>query len=702
MSDLARFRMSRLNRLALSTLFITLFCLAAAAESPASPPTDADARVHAYLARKVREIEQRSSTSRVSLAEWRDQRDELRRQLFDMLGLWPLPARSELQATITGQKSADGVIVEKLHFQSMPGLYVTANFYHPAEVARPLPTILYLCGHARAVSGGVSFGNKTAYHHHACWYARNGYCCLMIDTLQLGEILGLHHGTYRDGMWWWIARGYTPAGVEAWNAIRALDYLETRPEVDRTRFGVTGRSGGGAYSWYLAALDDRPACIVPVAGITNLRDHVVHRCIQGHCDCMFMINQYQWDFDVVAALVAPRPCLLANTDKDSIFPLDGVATLHRQLKRVYELYGAGDKLGLFISEGPHADTQELQLASFRWMNRWLRDVAEPVTEVASKRFEPQVLKALDKIPADERNTTIHESFVSLAAPSDLPTDLAAWDATRQRWLAELARRAFGAWPSDPPPLAVREIANGAVGNVRWRQFEFTSEADVPLMLWSLTHREEQPMARAVLHVTTDGQWRRQLGPIVVERDGTDQAVLTDATNTLDPIPPGELRIVFAPRGWGQDRWPEAELTHLLRSFVLVGTTADACRIWDARRAIQAVRNKLAADAPLTVVGEGAAAGIALYATIFEPSVAALRLVSPPTSHRDGPNLIKVLQLFDLPQALALAFPRPVTMIAARPADWAWTSAVARLYGSPPLDFESELASGTPARRSGVR
>ena len=69
-----------------------------------------------------------------------------------------------------------------------------------------------------------------------------------------------------------MCRGYTPAGVEAWNNIRALDYLETRPEVDRDRIGATGRSGGGAYSWSLMGLDDRIKVAVPVAGIVDLLD----------------------------------------------------------------------------------------------------------------------------------------------------------------------------------------------------------------------------------------------------------------------------------------------------------------------------------------------------------------------------------------------------------------------------------------------
>ena len=145
-------------------------------------------------------------------------------------------------------------------------------------------------------TNGVSYGNKIVYQHHGAWFARNGYVCLIIDTIELGEIEGDHHGTAPRGMWWWNSRGYTPAGVEAWNCIRALDYLETRPEVDKTRFGVTGRSGGGAYSWWIAALDERIKVAAPVAGITDLQNHVVDGAVEGHCDCMFMVNTYRWDY----------------------------------------------------------------------------------------------------------------------------------------------------------------------------------------------------------------------------------------------------------------------------------------------------------------------------------------------------------------------------------------------------------------------
>jgi acetyl esterase/lipase len=192
-----------------------------------------------------------------SLEDWQARRGEYRRQLQEMLGLWPLPERTDLQPVITGKLEHPEFTVEKLHFQALPKLYVTANLYLPKNQAGPAPAILYVCGHSRVMTNGISCGSKAGYQRHGEWFARNGYVCLMIDMLQYAEIQGRHRGTYGEGRWWWNSRGYTPAGVEAWFGIRALDYLCARPEVDPQRIGMTGRSGGGSYTWTVAALDDR-------------------------------------------------------------------------------------------------------------------------------------------------------------------------------------------------------------------------------------------------------------------------------------------------------------------------------------------------------------------------------------------------------------------------------------------------------------
>ncbi|HEY6225688.1 MAG TPA: hypothetical protein VI282_01065, partial [Verrucomicrobiae bacterium] len=94
-------------------------------------------------------------------------------EALEMFGLSPMPARGDLKPVVTGRIEDDTVAVEKIQFQSSPGLYVTANFWLPKKIEGPLPTILYVCGHAEVKTNNISYGNKTAYQHHGAWFARN-------------------------------------------------------------------------------------------------------------------------------------------------------------------------------------------------------------------------------------------------------------------------------------------------------------------------------------------------------------------------------------------------------------------------------------------------------------------------------------------------------------------------------------------------
>ena len=426
--------MTFLFRIAVSLCLVIVWSSIALAIDPSGDrPLGGDERVANYFKEQTERLSQPVVSPETTMEQWTERRPELQRQLREMLGLDPMPPRTPLDAQVMGTAKHDGYRVERLHFQPSPGLYVAANYYLPTEIKALLPTILYGCGHARRTDGELSYGNKTAYHHHGVWFARNGYTCLIIDTIQWGEFLGDHHGTYRLRQWWWNNRGYTPAGVEAWTCVRALDYLESRPEVDSDRFGVTGRSGGGAYSWWITAIDERIKVAVPVAGITTLRNHVVDGCVEGHCDCMYMVNTYRWDYPKVAALAAPRPLLISNSDKDLIFPLEGVLEIHRQVRDVYRLYGAGGKLGLQITEGPHRDTQELRVHAFRWFNRWLKQDDSLIEFPAEETLTDAELRVFNELPADQTVTTIQESFIPKVNADELPATEQSLRESADRW-----------------------------------------------------------------------------------------------------------------------------------------------------------------------------------------------------------------------------------------------------------------------------
>ena len=627
--------------------------------------TPGDRMFAEYFRNEARTLAEKCLAEVHTRQDWEDRRARFRQELFEMLGLDPLPPKTDLKATVTGTLDQPEFTVEKLHFQSRPGLYVTADLYVPKKFKEPLPAILYGCGHSSVKTNGISYGNKVDYQRHGIWFARHGYVCLMLDTVQLGEIEGVHHGTYREGMWWWNSRGYTAAGAEAWNCIRALDYLETRPEVDKSRLGVTGRSGGGAYSWWIAALDDRIQVACPVAGITDLQNHIVDGTVEGHCDCMFCVNTYRWDYPQIAALVAPRPLLICNSDKDSIFPLDGVARLHEKVRRIYDLYDASEKLGLVITEGPHKDTQELQVPIFRWFNRFLKKHEPLIEDAAVPLFTGQLLKVFDQLPADEITSKCYDHFTKLASDNE-PLDA-------DKAVGDLRRKTFGGWPQTNTTPASREVASEERDGVRLTVYEFESQPCVNLRFY-LARPVDGAFTSVHLEVVDEGNWRQQLElgraafpgalreELAFARIATDQPVPTE----LSPHVAKWMRyikdnnaayITFTPRGVGLTGLADDKKYQIQvrRRFMLLGQTLAGMQVWDVRRAAQAARKvRDLGSLPMHLHASPEMAEVASFTAIFEPDIASLTLAQAPRMDKEAPDFLNWSRIITAQQLLQLA------------------------------------------------
>lgn len=652
-----------------------------------------------YFELETRRVARRTEAFVADEGNWPGQQANLRRQLYEMLGLQPLPARSDLKAEVTGTTERDGVVVENIVFQSRPGLYVTANFYRPASQKGPLPTVLYLCGHGKVKKDDVSYGNKAFYQHHGAWFAQNGYTCLMLDTLQLGEIEGTHHGTHHLDRWWWNSRGYTPAGVEAWNSIRALDYLETRPEVDADKLGVTGRSGGGAYTFWIAALDERIKVAAPVAGITSMQNHVVDGCIEGHCDCMFMVNTYRWDFPLLASLIAPRPMLILNTDKDRIFPLDGVVDVYQKTRQVYQALDAEENIGLALYEGPHKDTQPLRVSAFHWFERHFKgadiDVELPDT-TTEKLFTPEELKVLDEIPGNERNTFIDDYFTrKVDGDMAIPKTASDWAAQSALLRDRLRSRTLRGWPRRMEDPSLTEVYRDEKDGIELTRYSFDSQTEVRLPLYLATPAGTDPeeLDLVVLNPLDEEGWTDFLASIgAAFPEGFPKQELPDLDAEAFESEKGMHAsrkwgmAYLPPRGIGPTAWTtdEKERRHIRRRFALLGQTLDAMRVWDIRRGIQALRDiDGMADTELWLQARGTMAGNALYAAIFEDSVHRLDLHEPPSSHREGPEMLNVLRFADLPQIAALAGENSrLRLYSDKPEEWRFLTELAEKHEWP--------------------
>jgi dienelactone hydrolase len=688
------------------TPFLLAMCLQClAADWSVIGTNRGDQMLTEYFRAQTAKLRGQCLTDVKSIEDWQEKRLVYRKQLFEMLGLDPLPEKTELKPVITGTVEHEEFIVENIHYQSKPGLYVTANLYIPKSLEKPAPAILYVCGHGAVKKNDISYGNKVRYQHHAAWFARHGYVCLILDTLQLGEIEGIHHGTYRYKMWWWNSRGYTPAGVESWNCIRALDYLQTRKEVDKNRIGVTGRSGGGAYSWWLSALDERIKAAVPVAGITDLQNHVVDGCVEGHCDCMYLVNTYRWDYSLVAALVAPRPLLISNSDKDTIFPLDGVIRLHENVRKIYRLYNAEQNLGLHITEGPHKDTQELRIHAFVWFNRFLKGQNQLINKPAVHFFEPEPLKVFDKLPPDQINTQIQESFVPKAPEPSLPQSAEKWAQQCKAWMKALREKSFRGWPieSQASSLDVKRVFSVERHGIRFSAFDFTSQPHVRLRLYLTKQAELDKPNMVELKVQDEQEWAEWLSAMSVgfAEELRDQKLPEPDEDNFKHIKEilrnnKCLLAYLAPRGIGPTAWnaDERKRTQIRRRFMLLGQTIDGMRVWDVRRAIQLLHTlDSTSNVPLAIQGNRQMAGIVLYASLFEPDIIRLDLWYLPDSHRDGPTFLNVLRYLDIPQAVAMAAKRTeIRLYQKDSSGWRFPQAVVEKLGWSNRKFQIHTIS----------
>ena len=667
------------------------FLSLAAAEKQENPASVQEQALSAYFEQQVGTIEGQLEREVQTKEDWLAKKDEYRRQLAEMLGLDPMPPRTDLKPVKTGEFEHEGIIVEKLQFQAMPGLYVTANLFRPKVVEKPLPTILYVCGHANKSKDGISYGNKAGYEHHGVWYAKHGFVCLVIDTVELGEIHGEHHGTFSKGRFWWWSRGYTPAGVEAWQGIRALDYLETRPEVDKTRFGVTGRSGGGAYSWYIAALDERIKAAAPTAGITTLRNHVVDGCIEGHCDCMFMNNTYRWDYDKVAAMVAPRALCIVNTDKDNIFPIDGVFKIYQSTRRIYKLLGAEKNIGLQFAEGPHADTQPLNTGEFHWMTRILQgaDAMSTLDAPAVHSIPMENLRVFNELPKDERNTKLDESFVPMAAETKVPESGEEWGKQRDGWMGALREKALAGIEEQsrrrhelPIQASIPQVSLDLEGAGLQMLLGFTLESEVrdefTDAFWFLrpSSVKFEDLELVVLNVLDEQGWQEFANTYAHEfpdffpqglKATPDKKAFEQEKKMFENFKWGMAYV--CPRGIGPTAWDRSADTHVrhekqggeaakmneadrlrsreanvrvplaektrvqrLRRFYLLGQTLEGQQVWDVRCAIRALRSiEGLKDTKLWLQASRTQAANALMASLFEENIARLDLHELPHS-----------------------------------------------------------------------
>ena len=296
----------------------------------------------------------------------------------------PMPERGELVSRTTGVTRRAGFAIERLWFQSRPGFYVTANLYLPDHIAAPLPAVLYLPGHSPN-------GKANEPYQIICQcLARKGYVVLNIDPVGQGErgpyyAPGNNHEC--QGIQGFLPRDLNPQYF-IWDGVRAIDYLQGRPEVDGTRIAVTGISGGGVQTLLLAAYDRR------VTGAVAMGSVVQMECLLWSSydpDGTFDdgIREHGCTTADLVACVAPRGFVIQNGEHDPGFPVGSGYRVYQDVKPVWAAFGAADQLACEAPDAGHEVNRAMRRNLYRWLNRWLDNEAagldDPPVEVLDER-----------------------------------------------------------------------------------------------------------------------------------------------------------------------------------------------------------------------------------------------------------------------------------------------------------------------------
>jgi hypothetical protein len=310
-----------------------------------------------------------------SLDAWKARAAYLREHVLATAGLLPMPEKTPLKPEVFGEVKRADYTVSKVYFESLPGFLVTGNLYRPAGVG-PFPAILSAHGHW--TYGRLESTPLASVPGRAINLARRGFVVFSYDMIGYNDSRQLAHtfGGPLEKLW-----GLSLAGLQLWNSIRAVDFLETLPYVKRDAIGATGASGGGTQTFLLAAADDRIRAAAPV--------NMISLHMQGGCLCENLPGLRLDTTNVeIAATIAPRPLLMVSATGD--WTKHTLETEYPAMRAIFALFGAEDRVHAVRFDAPHNYNKDSREAMYAWMARWLQDA--PAGERREERsFSPEPL-----------------------------------------------------------------------------------------------------------------------------------------------------------------------------------------------------------------------------------------------------------------------------------------------------------------------
>ncbi len=327
--------------------------------------------------------------------ETRVWKQELKHKLIELLGDFPLE-KPDLSVKVLETTEEDDYFLEKVAFQSQEGVYIPCWVLKPKNATPPYRPVVSLHGHGSGGADhtlGIITNEETRKEEEAIIkqfnydyskkLAQHGFMVFVPCLSGFGErmetlpfMTQTPHPYYGNPMHKCSCRslsligmmlGKTANGIRVWDVMRTIDYIQSRPETMINGIGCLGLSGGGMTTLYSSAVDPRISVSVINGYFSTFRASIMG---VYHCECNYIPGVAKYaEMSDIAGLIAPRPLLVVSGTEDDLFPVDAVESGYQELKKIYEIFGAVDKLDKDIYQGGHRFSDN---KAFDWLEKWLK------------------------------------------------------------------------------------------------------------------------------------------------------------------------------------------------------------------------------------------------------------------------------------------------------------------------------------------
>lgn len=614
-----------------------------------------------------------------TLQEWQERQQFIKRTLLDLVG--PFPEKTALNAKVMKTITKSDYKIEHIVYESVPGFRVTSSLFIPRQKSKKkLPAIVYCSGHA-----GEGYRTEV-YQHVILNLVKKGFIVFAFDPVGQGERL-----QYQDTISGRpVIKGPVPEhsypGAQAfisgdsqakymiWDGIRAVDYLLTRKEVDPDNIGITGRSGGGTQSAYIAAFDERIKAAAPECYLTNFTRLIQNigpqDAEQNLSDAIFR----GLDEPDLLLVRAPKPALMITTSRD-IFNIEGAKETEKEVARIYQAYGKSDCFGRVEDDAPHASTPKNREAMYAFFQKHLNNPGSSDDEITDTLSEQD----LRVTPTGQLATSLKtETIFSLNQThteqllSKLQNDRQDLNSHLKR-VARDAKYISGYWPPlwvDKPVFTGRFQKDGYVIEKYFLQGE--GNYVTPYLLL----RPDHPNQKALIYLDPSGkQMELKDGGELTWFVKNGFTVLAPDLIGLGEMGPGVFRGDSYIKGVSYNVW----FASMLVGRSIVGTRAsDVVRLARLLKKNNPVQEVYA-------LAKKDLSPVLLHAAAFDTTINRVALIEPYTSYRTivmqryyFPGFVHstvpaALTAYDLPDLAAGLAPRKLLIVSPTDGEGEWAS-----------------------------